>query len=125
MEFGAEIEVRIFMDKIMKMVQEQILDSIDKEIRSTILGATGFEEESDYSVNNAINAIERAQAIITDVIICNETTKKQFDGMDIPKTVEIIPQNYLKDGKIYAVLDEDLKLAILKCDKKRKQKASD
>lgn len=57
------------MDEIMKMVQEQILDSIDKEIRSTILVATGFEEESDYSVNNAINAIERSQAIITDVII--------------------------------------------------------
>lgn len=113
------------MDEIMKMFQKQISDSIDKEIRSTILGATGFEEESDYSVNNAINAIERAQAIITDVIICNETTKKQFDGMDIPKTMEIIPQNYLKDGEIYAVLDEDLKLAILKCDKKRKQKASD
>jgi len=113
------------MDEIMKMFQKQISDSIDKEIRSTILGTTGFEEESDYSVNNAINAIERAQAIITDVIICNETTKKQFDGMDIPKKMEIIPQNYLKDGEIYAVLDEDLKLAILKCDKKRKQKASD
>lgn len=113
------------MDEIMKMFQKQISDSIDKEIRSTILGATGFEEESDYSVNNAINAIERAQAIITNVIICNETTKKQFDGMDIPKTMEIIPQNYLKDGEIYAVLDEYLKLAILKCNKKRKQKVSD
>lgn len=79
------------MYEIMKMFQKQISDSIDKEIRSTILGATGFDEESDYSVNNAINAIERAQAIITDVIICNETTKEQFDGMDIPKTMEIIP----------------------------------
>lgn len=113
------------MDEIMKMFQKQISDSIEKEIRSTILGTTGFGEESDYSVNDMINEIERAQAIITDVIICNETTKKQFDGMDIPKTVEIIPQNYLKDGEIYAVLDKDLKLAILKCDKKRKQKASD
>lgn len=113
------------MDRIMKMFQRQISDYIDKEIRSTILGTTSFEEESDYSANNAINAIERARAIITDVIICNETTKKQFDGMDIPKTMEIIPQNYLKDGEIYAVLDEDLKLAILYCDKKRKQKASD
>ncbi|WP_281513443.1 hypothetical protein [Bacteroides acidifaciens] len=113
------------MDEIMKMFQKQILDSIDKEIRSTILGTTGFEEESDYSVNNAINAIERAQAIITDVIICNETTKKQFDGMDIPKTVEIISQNYLKDGEIYMVLDDDIKFALLKCNKKRMQKASD
>ena len=84
------------MDRMMEMFQRQISDSIDKEIRSTILGITGFEEKPDYSVNDVINAIERAQAIITDVIICNESTKKQFDGMDIPKTVEIIPQNYLK-----------------------------
>jgi len=83
------------MDEITKTVQKQISDTIDREIRSTILGTTVFEEESDYSVNDVINIIERAQARITDVFICNENTKKQLDGMDIPKTVEIIPQNYL------------------------------
>lgn len=47
-------------------------------------------------------------------------------GMGIPKTVEIIPQNYLKNGEIYAILDEDLKFLLLKIHRRdKKQKASD
>lgn len=115
------------MDKIMEMVQKRISESIDSEIIKTILGIAGCgNEEVNHSIDYVINEIERARAIITDVIICNENTKKQFDRMDIPKTVEIIPQNYLKDSEIYAILDNDLKFALLKIHRRdKKQKASD
>lgn len=111
--------------EIMEEIHKTVSETIDREIMKCF----GVDYHKPKELNcNPIEDLNNMIAKMSTVIMCSENDKKKLEEQELPGMTMIIPNQYLEDGTVYMITDDELKKSMLEAERirrlRQKQKKS-
>lgn len=113
--------------EIIKEIHKTVSETLDREIMKCF--GVDYHEPKELNCN-PIEDLNNTIAKMSTVIVCSENDKKKLEQQELPRMTTLIPNQYLEDGTVYMITDDELKKSMLEGERlrrlnKSKQKASD
>lgn len=69
---------------------------------------------------NPLEDMRNMIAKMSTVIICSENDKEKLEEQELPGMTTLIPNQYLEDGTVYMITDDELKKSMLEGERIRR-----
>lgn len=108
------------MNEMLEKIRKDMQSTFDEEIRKTIMGASATSDFGNKADRNPIEDLNNMIAKMSTVIMCSENDKKKLEEQELPGMTTIIPNQYLWDGTVYMITDDELKKSMLEGERIRR-----
>ena len=104
-----------------KEIRQEIHKTVSETIEREIMKCLGVDYHKPKELNcNPIEDLKNMIAKMSTVIMCSENDKKKLEEQELPGMTTILSNQYLEEGAVYVITDENLKRDMLERERIRR-----